>query len=846
MVVQLTQKDNAAIAKQIELAVDTVGYTSKPTGAEIGKIRNRLSGAGSHQIADIKSLANWTAKGLTVQGALLRDKYSGNEDTDSRFIKQQVFVVDIDNTGEKRLTTTEEIQSICEAAGIAPAVIAESFSSSDKLRKYHAFFVTDKPIEDVQQARSILLKLQGVFDGIADPACKDPARIIFGTAPDKNVYITGGCTPIEALEALTQQQEAPEQATAPAAKPAPQRVAKSSHSEYLQADPDVLLTMIDTNILSYDEFCKVTASHKAAGGSDDVWEAWADNYVSDKHSRSEVMRQNRKTRAGMKGKSHTIGTLKYFAEKYNSAGYSSYIAALSPDPEELKQKNRKAKQEQQSTGTRATAPAEPKQAEQVEAWQPIKPIEKAADLQPFDLKWLPKVLREYAEAVANYNAVYKEMCVLPLFTALSIALQGKAIVHNPGNGHPETLNLYCITIAPPGERKTNTLKLFLKPIYDYEQRYNDIHRAEIEEYSVKHKMLSHRLNNTIQRAKKPEDEQEALRLRKELSELEADPKTALNYTIQDVTPEALIQSLYENKEKSAIVGDEGTLFKILGGAYSGGKSSNVNFDILLNCYDGTGYKVSRKGSGNIYLKSPVLTIGVMIQPAPFKQILSNTAFSGNGFIHRFLFALPKSNAGNVPFRTPQIPDSVKSAYSELITRLLSADISGAELTSDREATRLFEDYHCLMESKKKSGGMFADNLEFASKQVAKVLKIAALLHLCEHSHTEPINGTTALNAINIGLWAENQSAAVLEADMVSDLEKNSMYVFRKLKSCNPENVLTRRDIQRMCRRLNSEELQDALSYLDDMNVLRYQEDKQTRGRPTMKVTLNPEIKNFNF
>lgn len=346
MIVQLI-KNEAATAKLIELAVDTVGYMKKPTGSEIGKIRNRLSGAGSHQLANIETVANWINRGCTVQGALLRDKQSKNEDTDSRFLRQQVFAVDIDNTGEKQLTTTKDIQSVCEAAGITPAIIAESFSSSEALPKYHAFFVTDKPIEDVKQARGVLLKLQGVFDGIADPACTDPGRIVFGTAPDKNVYITGGCTPTAALEALTQQQETPEQEPA---KPA-QR-AKSSHSEYLQADPDVLLTMIDVNQLAdYNEWLSIACSYKAAGGSSDIFNNWNAAYCGKNFN----PRADEKAFKAVNGRKHTIATLKRYAQQHSPAEYSSYIAALSPAPEELKQKKRKAKQE--SSGTSETAPA---------------------------------------------------------------------------------------------------------------------------------------------------------------------------------------------------------------------------------------------------------------------------------------------------------------------------------------------------------------------------------------------------------------------------------------------------------------------------------------------------------
>ena len=169
MIVQL--KQNSA-TMPIIAAIDTTGYKKKPAGGEVGAIRNRLSGSGAHIETSIYNLARYMEQGQTVQGALLRDKQNENEDTDSRFIKQQLFCIDIDNTGERQLTTPEAIQSVCNAAGITPAIIAESFSSSEKLRKYHAFFVTDEPANDAETARNVLLNLQRVFEGAADPACR--------------------------------------------------------------------------------------------------------------------------------------------------------------------------------------------------------------------------------------------------------------------------------------------------------------------------------------------------------------------------------------------------------------------------------------------------------------------------------------------------------------------------------------------------------------------------------------------------------------------------------------------------------------------------------------------------
>lgn len=831
MIVQLIE--NAA-AIPIKAAIDTTGYKKKPAGREIGAIRSRLSGTGSHTETDLFTLAKYMEQGQTVQGALLRDKLEENEDTDSRFIEQQLFCIDIDNNGEKQLTSREAIQSVCSTAGITPAIIAESFSSSEQLRKYHAFFVADKPVNDAATARSVILHLQGIFEGIADKSCKDPARIVFGTAKDKNVYISGGYTPIEALLPAHKEEPKRQEST-----PAPQSKAKSRNSEYQQAEPVVLLGMLDVNVLSYDEWFSVMCSFKAAGGTLEDFLAWNSAYNG---TNRDFLKADAKMWKSAHGKKHTVAGLKHFAELHSPAAYNAYIESLSPAPDDLRQsKPKKAKQE--SSGGETAQ-------KQEQEWQPIKPFEKVAELQPFPLATLPAALKDYVEAVAAYNSVYNEMCVLPLFSALSLALQGKATVENPGSGHIEPINLYCIVIANPGERKTATLNLFMKPIKEYERRYNEAHHREIEEYYVRHKLLSQRLNNAIQRAKKSEDEQTAINLRNELTELEKNPKTALNYTLQDVTPEALISALNENNERAAIIGDEATLFKILCGAYSSGKGgNNVNFDVLLNSYDGNTYKVSRKGSGNIYLKSPLVTIGTMIQPQPFKKVLYDADLSGKGLLQRFIFAKPRSNVGNIPFYAPRIPEKVTTAYNSLICDLLRKAPTNKALTFDREAQLIIKDYHDLLQDKLSPGGMFAefaDLAEFGSKQEAKVLRIAALLHLCEHSENEQINGQTALNAVQIGLWIENQAAAALEADMVSDTEKNARYVLRKLKNCSPEEILTKRDILRKCRRLNSEEVQEALSYLDDMNVLKYQEEKMTRGRPTMHVTLNPAIKDIKL
>lgn len=328
MIVSLTK---GSYSGSICYSADDRCYRSKPTGAEIGGIRNRLSGESAHTETSVYQLAQLIESGITIQGAQLRSKQNSHENTDTRFLRQQIFAVDLDNvyrdksTGEKHklvnaVETPERVLEISHGAGLTPCIIAESFSSTDALRKYHVLFAADKPVTDISQARQIILNLQDVF-GAADEACKDPARILFGTSQDKTVYVCNEVNPAEALlaahseELLSWDSVIGDSPSEPA-----QRVRNGA-----EADPFRLLQMIDPNALSYEEWCRVTASYKLYEGADRaLWEAWNNQY-------SKVKPKNDlRSYEGLTGKDISKGTLKYFARLQSPADYDSYIKELRP------------------------------------------------------------------------------------------------------------------------------------------------------------------------------------------------------------------------------------------------------------------------------------------------------------------------------------------------------------------------------------------------------------------------------------------------------------------------------------------------------------------------------------
>ena len=168
------------------------------------------------------------------------------------------------------------------------------------------------------------------------------------------------------------------------------------------------------------------------------------------------------------------------------------------------------------------------------------------------------------------------MCVLPLLSVLSLCCQGKAVVKYPGNSHLEQLCLYTLTIAEPGERKSGCFQEFMRPLREYERRYNELHKAEIDDYNTHRAFLQQRINNELKG--KNGSLEKAKEYRKELRELEE--VQSMKLTLTDATPEALVRELHNHGEAIGIMGDEGTILSILGGVYSKG---GVNY--VVDCYN---------------------------------------------------------------------------------------------------------------------------------------------------------------------------------------------------------------------------------------------------------------------
>ena len=159
------------ILKEIQLHIDNLGYSEKPSGNEIKSISNRITRSVS--IVTPAELANMVGNlGQTVVLATMHGKRHK-----ANIIQQQVLALDFDNapTGKKTKLEGESYQSyknIKEHEFIQQygSFMYKTFSHSDEWEKFRVVFVLDTPLYSAEQVESaykflLLIKPQKTVHG---------------------------------------------------------------------------------------------------------------------------------------------------------------------------------------------------------------------------------------------------------------------------------------------------------------------------------------------------------------------------------------------------------------------------------------------------------------------------------------------------------------------------------------------------------------------------------------------------------------------------------------------------------------------------------------------------------
>lgn len=461
------------------------------------------------------------------------------------------------------------------------------------------------------------------------------------------------------------------------------------------------------------------------------------------------------------------------------------------------------------------------------------PLDPTRSPPPFPIGALPQTIRDMVQFVAETTQVYPDMPAAVALAALSVCLQGKAKVYFSEHW-AEDLNLYILICAPPGERKSAVFSSMTKPITNYVADYNQEHLIDVQTYRNTRKQLECKLHRAIE---KDEPMDTVKEIQQEINTLP--PVDEMKLITTDVTAEALAGIMSENDEVMGILSPEGGIFDVISGMYS---NNFTNLNIFLSSYDGEPVKIDRK-YGSVALHRPLLTFGICTQPQVLNSVINNPQFSGKGLTQRFLFCIPDSMIGHRKLIQDVNGSSVTRAYSDLITRLLNMPRSDdCRIDLGCKAVDLLTAFADKIEYQMSDTGNLAEHREFFSKILGKTLRIAGIIHLCEHPASECISGETMQAAIEIVTYFGQHYLKMMCAD---NYDNSAQYLLEKITARimrDGRTVISLRDIKRTAKRLSSEQIETALEKLTACNYLEYIPPPEGSGnRRKESYELNPII-----
>lgn len=418
---------------------------------------------------------------------------------------------------------------------------------------------------------------------------------------------------------------------------------------------------------------------------------------------------------------------------------------------------------------------------------------------------------------------------------LAMAVQGRYTLQvRPDWWEP--LCLYTVAVAPPGERKSAVLSALTKPATEYEAVRRGREAADVARSKARVAALekAHQAAESRFASGKCSLE-DVLNAAAEAEQALSEVVHPYRLVVDDSTPEKLVDLLEQQGGCMAVVSAEGGIFDAMAGRYDRG----INIDVYLKSHAGDSLTVDRVGRPPNHIEAPRLTMLLTVQPDVISGIMGNTAFRGRGLCARYLYAMCRSNVGRREIDPPPIPQEVKRAYRDCILHLLE-DTDRGTITLDPDADELRKEYQSYVEGK--LGSDWEYMRDWAGKLTGGVLRIAALLHIADSltPSQEPIGPDTVARAISIGGVLAAHAQAAYSTMGGNQEQEDARYLWKRIQAHGGKTIsktelikLTRGHFQR------AEDMEPAITTLEDMGYIRRIREAQGRGRPKEIIEVNP-------
>lgn len=469
-------------------------------------------------------------------------------------------------------------------------------------------------------------------------------------------------------------------------------------------------------------------------------------------------------------------------------------------------------------------------------------------------KFLPEPLGRFCKAVTNDTQTPPGMSIMIGLSIVAACLQKRFEVSPYGDSYKEPVNIMTIVALEPASRKTAVINSLAAPLSKWENEKAEALKEK--ELKVRHEremiMKSiESLKSSVSKATTTEEERkEALKEIKRLEKSMPDEIVIPHLWTDDVTMERLQNLMVENRERIAILSDEGGVFEIIAGLYSGGKS---NINIILQSHAGSPVRVQRQGR-TVKMDKPALTIGLAVQPEIITDLAygNKAGFRGKGLLARFLYCIPKSTVGkrDITKREP-IPESIATEYHKMIYRLLSIKPIYNELGKEQprilklapSALKIWQEFSQSIELKQGQYGEYHSIQDWTGKLPGAALRVAGLCHVVEHGKkNRVISKVTMERAIELASLLIFH-AKVAFGMMGSDPSVTDAKAVLKWLKYNNAQSFRRGDLHRALhgRFPRVDRLKTALNVLIERHIISGPEEKPTGRRPEIVYRVNPAI-----
>lgn len=140
--------------RTVELLIDEMCFKKKPTSNDVALIQTRLKNEKSLKKIPLNELTTYIGRGQTLVLSVPKDISNGAKN--SNFKSQELFFLDIDNTDNEEIVLPETLIKLLNNYGVEIYGYYHTFSSTPELPKFRLILVSDKVIENVEEALLII------------------------------------------------------------------------------------------------------------------------------------------------------------------------------------------------------------------------------------------------------------------------------------------------------------------------------------------------------------------------------------------------------------------------------------------------------------------------------------------------------------------------------------------------------------------------------------------------------------------------------------------------------------------------------------------------------------------